>query len=246
MTLETFQNAENKISVTDQTKNEMEQHAPEKAAGIEGVELKTEDQLSEGIELPELKGLDILKEGTYAIDPEKTIYNMVAVVKKMEVQLHETLRLNSDLEKDFNDSKVLILDLKAEKAELENIILRMEEEIPSKRELQMEIEYLIDERNSTQGKIRDLKHKIIELNKNAEHQNEIISDLKEDKKNYRVESDYLVIKLDSLMKNNRIHLDEIKKLNRENLAKDEKIKALEQELKKADEERFRMYKGKII
>jgi len=246
MALETFQNTDNKSSVTDQAKNEMEQHTPEKAAGIQGVELKTEDQLSEGIELPELKGLDILKEGTYAIDPEKTIYNMVTAVKKMEVQLHETLHLNSDLEKDFNDSKVLILDLKAEKAELENIILRMEEEIPSKRELQMEIEYLIDERNSTQGKIGDLKHKIVELNKNAEQQNEIISNLKEDKNNNKVESDYLVIKLDSLMKNNRIHLDEIKKLNRENLAKDEKIKTVEQELKKADEERFKMYKGKII
>ncbi|SLM32776.1 Putative ATPase involved in DNA repair or chromosome segregation. Homolog to OMM_5 MMP and DMR_40870 of RS1 [Desulfamplus magnetovallimortis] len=192
--------------------------------------------------LPELQGLEILKEGTYVIDPEKTISNMVTVVKKMESQLQSALLLNSDLEKDLDDSKVMIIDLRAEKSELEAIIKRMGDEIPSKRELQMEIEYLTDERNSAQIKIRDLKQTIEKMKQQLASYKEKITDLEEDKKDYRVEADYLVTKLNAALDKNKLHMDEIKELSQEKRAAVEKIRMLEQELRKADEERYRIYK----
>ena len=192
--------------------------------------------------LPELQGLEILKEGAYVLDPEKTISNMVSVVKKMEAQLESALMLNSHLEKDLNDSKEMIIDLRAEKIELENIIKRMEEEIPSKREFQIEIEYLIDERNSAQRKIKDIKELLVKKDKQIEHYKEKISDLEEDKKDYSVEMDYLVRKLDAMLENNRDNMAQIKQLEQEKRTAVEKISTLEDELRKADEKRYNLYK----
>ncbi|MBF0302781.1 MAG: hypothetical protein HQK73_07055 [Desulfamplus sp.] len=192
--------------------------------------------------LPELQGLEILKEGAYVLDPEKTISNMVSVVKKMEAQLESALMLNSHLEKDLNDSKEMIIDLRAEKIELENTIKRMEEEIPSKREFQIEIEYLIDERNATQRKIKDLKELISKKDKQIDHYKEKVSNLEEDKKDYSVEMDYLVRKLDAMLENNRDNIAKIKQLEQEKRTAIEKISTLEDELRKADEKRYNLYK----
>ncbi len=200
----------------------------------------------EDILLPELQGLEILKEGTYAIDPEKTIINMVTVVKRMEVQLQDVLLLNSNMEKDIDDSKEMILDLRAEKAELEDTIARMEKEIPSKRELQMEIEYLVEERNAAQVKIRDLLHEIQEIKNSVVQSEVIISDLKKDNEDSRIEADYLVSKLNSLMEKNRTLLNEAKKMKHDRDSNIERVHTLEKDLKELDMKRYRRYKEKSI
>ncbi|MBF0210810.1 MAG: hypothetical protein HQK68_08010 [Desulfamplus sp.] len=192
--------------------------------------------------MPELQGLDILKEGTYIIDPEKTISNMVKVVKKMESQLQSALMLNTHLENDLNDSKEMIIDLRAEKVELENTIKRMQEEIPSKREFQMEIAYLIDERNVAQHKIRDLQQLIAQKDNLIEQYKEKISNLEDDKKDYRIEIEYLIKKLDAVSANNRENIAAIKKLVQERATYLEKITTLEEELKTSDEKRYQIYK----
>jgi len=192
--------------------------------------------------LPELQGFEILKEGAYVIDPEKTISNMVEVVKKMEAQLHSALGLNTDMEKDLDDSKEMIIDLRSEKSDLENTIKRMYEEIPSKRELQMEIEYLVDERNSAQRKIKDMKELLKKKNEKLGQHQKDLSDLEGDKKDYRVESEYLAKKLNTILDENRSNMAEIKKLNQSKLSDLERIKTLEQELKKLDEKRYLIYK----
>ena len=236
---------DNTHNVTDQIKDDLKQLRDDLGKDVSVMPESEIDDPVNGIFLPELKGLEILKEGTYAIDPEKTISNMVAVVKKMEAQLQNALLINSDLEKDLDDAKEMIIDLRAEKADLWNTVARLEEEIPSKRELQMEIEYLIEERSYAQRKIRDLKLKIEEIEKKTAEYKDVISDLKEDKIDSRIGADYLVIKLDSSLEKNKIQMDEIKHLDREKLAKIEKLKILEQEFKKADEQRYRIYREKI-
>ncbi|MBW2104733.1 MAG: hypothetical protein JRI26_01600, partial [Deltaproteobacteria bacterium] len=83
------------------------------------------EETSEAI-MPKIKGLEILKEGTYAVDLEKTISDMLAVIEKMEAQLESVLKLNANLEKDLETSKEMIIDLKAEKSHLEDTLARME------------------------------------------------------------------------------------------------------------------------
>ncbi len=199
----------------------------------------------DSVVLPEIKGLEILKEGAYAIDPEKTITNMVAVVKKMEAQLQNALLLNASLEKDLDDSKEMIIDLSDEKAVLKKTIARLENEIPSKRELQLEIEYLTEERSSAQRKIRDLNKSIDKLEKAALQHQETIVELKTDKKDSRIETDYLITRIGFLMKKNKSLAAEVKKLEQDNLSKIARINMLEKELNSADEERYRIYKERI-
>jgi len=118
----------------------------------------------------------------------------------------------------------------------------MQEDMPSKREFQIEIEYLIDERNVAQRKIKDIKEILAKKEKQIEQYKEKISDLEEDKKDYSVETDYLVRKVDVLLENNKTHIAEIKQLNQEKRAAIEKINLLEQELRKVDENSYRIYK----
>jgi len=186
------------------------------------------EETSEAI-MPEIKGLEILKEGTYAVDLEKTISDMIAVIEKVEAQLESVLKLNANLEKDLETSKEMIIDLKAEKSHLEDTVARMEEEIPSKRELQIEIDHLIEERNDAQRSIREMKLKIEKMQKEAvQYQNQITS-LREDKKDAIVETEYLESKLNAVLEKNRNYENEINVLRGEKLTHMEKIKSLEQE-----------------
>jgi len=199
------------------------------------------EETSEAI-MPEVKGLEILKEGTYAVDLEKTISDMLAVINKMEAQLDSVLKLNANLERDLETSKEMIIDLKAEKSHLEDTIARMEEEIPSKRELQLEIDHLIDERNDAQGSIREMKLKIEKMQKEAVQYQSQITSLREDKKDAIIETDYIESKLNAVLEKNRNYDNEINVLRGENLTHIEKIKSLEQELNETFEEKHRLFK----
>ena len=199
------------------------------------------EETSEAI-MPEIKGLEILKEGTYAVDLEKTISDMFAVITKMEAQLDSVLKLNANLERDLETSKEMIIDLKAEKSHLEDTIARMEEEIPSKRELQIEIDHLIDERNDAQGSIREMKLKIEKMQKEAVQYQSQITSLREDKKDAIIETDYIESKLNAVLEKNRNYDNEINVLRGENLTHIEKIKSLEQELNETFEEKHRLFK----
>ena len=215
------------LNVDEQIKERSKEDAP-----IEDTSIMPEsdviEETSEAI-MPKIKGLEILKEGTYAVDLEKTISDMLAVIEKMEAQLEDVLKLNANLEKDLETSKEMIIDLKAEKSHLEDTLARMEEEIPSKRELQMEIDHLIEERNDAQRIIREMRLTIEKMQKEAvQYQNQITS-LKEDKKDAIVEADYLESKLNAVLEKNRNYENEINVLRGEKLTHMEKIKSLEQE-----------------
>ena len=191
--------------------------------------------------ISEIKGLEILKEGTYAVDLENTISDMLDVIKRMEAQLESVLDLNARLENDLDASKELVVDLNTEKSRLEENITRMEKEMPSSRELQLEIDELIGERNDVQVNIRSMKTKIETLQKeNARKQNEI-KGLKEDKQDIILEIDYVEAKLGASLNKMGQYRDETDLLRGERLTLTERITALESELKEANKEKFKLF-----
>ena len=191
--------------------------------------------------ISEIKGLEILKEGTYAVDLENTISDMLDVIKRMEAQLESVLDLNARLENDLCASKGLVVDLNTEKSRLEEKITRMEKEMPSSRELQLEIDELIGERNDVQVNIRGMKMKIEKLQKeNARKQNEI-KGLKEDKQDIILEIDYVEAKLGASLNKLGQYRDETDLLRGERLTLTERITALESELKEANKENFKLF-----
>lgn len=114
-------------------------------------------EVSKAVVLPEIKGVDILRDATYSVDLERTVEEMALIISKMESQLERVLLLNSVLENDLKVSKEIIVDLQAKANSLEEKAADLEAEMPSKRELQMEVDQLEEERTATQNKIYELK-----------------------------------------------------------------------------------------
>lgn len=201
----------------------------------------SESAVCEEAVLPEIRGLEILKEGTYAVDLDKRISDMLGVIKSMEGQLESVLSQNAYLKKDLDASKEMIAQLSAEKSRLESVIFRMEEEIPSKRELQIEIDHLIEERNMAQGSILKLKSDLEKIKKESAHYQERIMSLDEDKKDAIVELDYFESKLNSANKKVKEYEKGINRLTGERLAYKEKIESLEADLSTSLKEKYRLF-----
>ena len=203
-------------------------------------ESDTMEETSQAI-MSEIRGLEILKEGTYAVDLEKTISDMLDVIKRMEAQLESVLNLNAKLENDLDASKELVVDLNSEKCYLEEKISRMEAEMPSNRELLMEIDELIEERNGAQLSIHTMRSKIEKLNKEIDRYRKQTGSLKEDKKDIILEMDYVEAKLNAALKKNNDYRDETDALRGERLTLMEKMNLLESELKETTREKFRLF-----
>lgn len=217
----------------------------EKLSGIDP-EVKAEDgstipESDEEAVLPEIRGLEILKEGTYAVDLDKRISDMLGVIKSMEGQLESVLSQNAYLKNDLDASKEMIFQLSAEKSRLESVISRMEEEIPSKRELQIEIDHLIEERNMAQGSILKLKSDLEKIKKESGHDRERIVSLEEDKKDAIVELDYLESKLNSADKKAKEYEKDLNRLRGERFAHKEKIESLKADLKALLKENYALF-----
>jgi len=189
--------------------------------------------------MPKIKGLEILKEGVYAIDLEKTINDMFMVMKSMEAQLERVLTINSQLEKDRNEAKEVIVELKESKSQLEDKIASMEAELPSKRELQMEIEQLIEERNNIQPRIRDQESKVKKMQETVIQHQRRVGNLEEEKRDAIAEIDFLESRLNTAAEKIKSNNNEINELKGERLAHVEKIKTLEAELTAALDDKYR-------
>ncbi|MBT3257276.1 MAG: hypothetical protein HN366_12580 [Deltaproteobacteria bacterium] len=191
--------------------------------------------------MSEIRGLEILKEGTYAVDLEKTISDMLGVIKRMEAQLESVLNLNAKLENDLDASKELVVDLNSEKSHLEKNISRMEAEMPSNRELLLEIDELTEERNGAQFSIHTMRSKIGKLQKEIDKNRKQIGSLKEDKKDIILEMDYVEAKLNAALKKKNDYRDETDALRGERLTLMEKMSILESELRETTQEKFRLF-----
>ncbi len=188
--------------------------------------------------MPEIRGLEVLKEGTYAVDLEKTITEMYAVIKSMETQLQKVLAINTALEEDLDASKAVIAELKLEKSQHEETIARMQEQMPSKRELQIEVDHLVDERNATQGRIRDLKLRLAKAQETVTQQQDRIAGLADEKSDGVSEVSFLESKLNRLAEKIREYEREKNVLEGEKLVYQEKIDSLKNELNGTREEKY--------
>ena len=207
----------------------------------EGIAEPQRDIAKEAV-MPKIKGLEILKEGVYAIDLEKTINDMFMVMKNMEAQLERVLTINSQLENDRNEAKEIIVELKESKSQLDHKIARMEVELPSKRELQMEIEQLMEERNSVQPRIRDQELKVKKLQEAVIQHQRRIGDLEEEKRDAIAEIEFLEPRLNAAAEKIKSNNKEINELRGEKLAHVEKIKTLEEGLNAALDDKYRFIK----
>ncbi|MBF0541101.1 MAG: hypothetical protein HQK91_06590 [Nitrospirae bacterium] len=190
--------------------------------------------------LPEIKGLELLMEGIYTVDVERTISDMTEIIKNTESQLDKVLTINSHLGKDLKVSKEMIAYLKGENKRLADKIEQMEDDIPHKRELQAVIDQLVDERNKSHNIINDFRHKA-ELAQVREGEGQKrIYDLIEETKDNKAEIGYLENKLNGTIE----QLGSVKKkasiLYSENIAYKDKINRLEAQLKESLDERYKL------
>ena len=179
--------------------------------------------------MPDIKGLELLQEGTYAVDLEKTFTDMFSIIKNMENQLTRLLSINTHLEKELKDSKEIIVDLNAQKAQLEKTIVRMEEESPSIRELQIEIDHLIEERTRAQNTIRELKLELRRMNEAEGHYRKKVRSLEEERKDAIMEIHYFESMLDATVNKISWYERNINILKGENVSNIEKMDYLEKE-----------------
>jgi chromosome segregation ATPase len=192
--------------------------------------------------IPKIKELELLKDGVYSVDLEKTINDMYMVIHNMESQLESVLKINVVLEKDLRDAKTVIADLCQSKSEIEDRIARMQEEIPSKRELQIEIDHLIEERNATQTAIRELTMKIDTMKKTSVQSQQRSSNLEDQKRDFITEINFLESRLHTAMEKISAAENKINLLNGEKIVQEERISTLQKDLNDTLDEKFGLIK----
>jgi len=180
--------------------------------------------------MPQLKGLELLQDGTYTIDLEKTISDMLVVIKNMEAQLERVLEVNAQYEKEIDFSKKLIARLKSEKSKLTEKIDTMEQQIPTKRELQIEIEHIVDEKNHAHNKIQTVMETNESLIKEIQRLKDHVQTFEEERMDARMEIGYLDVQIKALQAKNRKYAHDINILKGERISFLEKIKSLHNEL----------------
>ena len=170
------------------------------------------------------------------------IQDMFAVIKNMETQLEKVMGINDLLEKDLKEANELNAELKTVKSRLEGKISRMEEEIPSKRELQIENDHLIDERNSAQLIIRDLKLKLEKTQKKVVQHQHQLGGLAEERKDAIQEVQFLESRLNNATQRIRELESQCNELKGEKIAQFEKIQNLDESLAEALDEKYRLHR----
>ncbi len=192
--------------------------------------------------IPKLKEIELLKAGVYSVDLDKTINDMYMIIKNMETQIESVLRINVLLEKDLKDAKVVIAELSQVKSELEAKIARMQEEIPSKRELQIEIDHSVEERNAAQAAIREYTLKLDNLKKTSVQSQQKNTDLEEQKRDFITEINFYESRLNTAMEKISEYESTINLLNGEKIVQEDKFLTLQQDMNDVLNEKFSLLK----
>ena len=195
---------------------------------------------AQGSIMRKIKGLGILRDGVYSIDLEKTIEDMFEVMKGMEAQLDKVLTINSHLEKDRNEAKKLVVDLRKTTSQLEGKIARMEEDLPSKRALRMQIEQITEERNDAQTLISDQRSRINKLRKAVVQYQNKIGNLEEERQDAVMEVNFLESKLNKAAETIKLNNNSINELQGENLALTEKTTTLDEQFNETLNDKYRL------
>lgn len=188
-------------------------------------------------DMPELKVLGYLQNGTATLDIGKTIKDLFVSMENMNAHLNSVLSINAVLEKDIKASKDVMARLKEEKSQLEEAITIMKEENPSKRELTAEIDLLIEERNEAQASIRSMKQLVEKTVGEAQELKDRIVELQNEKVDLTKDIDYINLKFDAAVNKLNAYAKEITILKGEKLSNHEKIENLRQQYGKCIEEK---------
>ncbi len=187
--------------------------------------------------MPEIRGLELLKKAGSALNVGRTIKDMFAIIKSMETQLKKVLAINASMEKDLDASKEVISNMKTEKQLLEQRITDLEHEMPSKRELQAEIDHLIEERNIAQPRISDMKTEVEKVVQDAGSLKNRIGGLEEEKSDLLKEIGFLEVKVGTSMKKVKAHERAINMMKGERLIMLKKMKSLGNDCKRCEDEK---------
>jgi len=180
--------------------------------------------------LPQIKGLDALKENIYAVDLDSTIDNMHQVITNMENQLKNVLRVNASLEKDLHKARERISMLNANELQLKQIIQQLEQEMPSRRELSIELEHISQERNDDQITIRSMGKRIEDLKQTIQEYQDQLHAINEEKNDLLSDVNFMDSTIEVSAKKLSDYKNKIQYLKGIDIAKTSKIKELENKL----------------
>ncbi|MBF0328594.1 MAG: hypothetical protein HQL10_05515 [Nitrospirae bacterium] len=197
-------------------------------------------------DISEMKVLDNLKTEVDTLDVGKTIKDLFTSMQNMDVQLNSVLAINAALEKDIKASKDVIAKFKAERDELEQTVVTLREEMPSKRELKAEIAHLIDERNEAQASIRSMKIVVDKTLTESKDLRNKVADLENEKADLLRDISYIELKLNAALEKLNLYAKEITTLQGEKVSNQEKIDSLRLKYDKCVEEKTALLAGKNL
>ncbi|ETR70753.1 MAG: hypothetical protein OMM_03009 [Candidatus Magnetoglobus multicellularis str. Araruama] len=231
--------------IEDFTQDQTSEMAPMDALANE-IAQSTEDQALDislqdsDIALPQIKGLEELKEGIYAVDLDSTIDNMYNVITNMETQLKNVLKINAKLEKELARSKVRIEHLKDQETFLNEKIEQLENEMPSKRELTIELEHLVSERNDDQVTIRAMNKRIAQMNEDIQKYKDRLDLASEEKNDLIADVEFMDATIGDSVKTIHDYQLNIKYLKGQAIANANTIKELESQLSQSASEKIQL------
>ena len=188
--------------------------------------------------LAEIRGVGSLKDGAYSVDFENTVESMAHIISNMESQLDQILSLNTELKNDLNSCKEIIVENKLEKVKLEGKINQLQADMPSKRELQMEIDQLVDDRSNAQNRIHELNAHCNKLADSINTLRKQVSQLEVKNEGLVSEINYLESCQNVAREQNNALQERINQLKQEKIGYQTKIISLQEECQRAMEEKY--------
>jgi len=195
--------------------------------------------------IPEIKGMALLREEIDSLDLGKTIREMFLSIHNMESQLTSVLSINAALEKDLKSSRELIVELRKEKLSLEETIDSINTAIPAKKELQAEVEYLVDERNRAHYSVQEMKAMLDRFRAETIELKRRNDDLEVEKTDLRKDVDYLELKMSAAVEKINAHARQINILKGERLAVQEDMKHLKTKYDRCVSEKMEIEKAAL-
>ncbi|CAM2057486.1 hypothetical protein DSUL_150110 [Desulfovibrionales bacterium] len=189
--------------------------------------------------LPGLQETQRLRECAAEIDFEQTIVDMFEVIQSMESQLSHVLNVNTLMERELVGAKERISNLKQQRDQLQEELGRMKEEMPSKRELQMVVDQLLEERNDAEQQLRNFKRLTKQTTKTLQQKEERITELASERKDFIAEIHFLETRLTTALDKDRQIGERLIVLEGQTMTDRERIQELERDLQLAIEEKFK-------
>jgi len=203
----------------------------------------TADSYTEELIGSKIPGIDALQDGTYTVELDKTTSDMLLTINNMETQLENVLNINTSLEKEVVISKELLTQLKDEKAQLQANIEQLKSQLPSKREMQIQLDHVEGEKDQALKMNRDLKLSNEQMKTEVQKLNDMVKTLKDERTDARMEIDYLEVQLKSHQTKNQKYENKINAMRGEKIALTEKLKSVQEELKQAYSDQFKAFQN---